>query len=230
MLLGLCLALPACGQASSDATAMLRPGDLLFQETDGHALGEAIKAVTEGVDGAKFTHVGIVATAGDLSTVVEAGGKGVKVTPLAAFLARSKDDHGRPKVVVGRLKAQFRSAAEPSVKRALALVGTPYNDEFLLDNGKYYCSQLVYECFRDGSGKRLFEVFPMTFRAPGATQPVKAWQDYFDKKGKPIPEGKPGCNPGALSRSANIEIIHAFGKPTGWTEEEYLRHIRPMPR
>ena len=157
-----CLALPGC-QVGERSGVALQTGDLLFQDTDGGPLCDAIRAVTEGISEAKFTHMGILLFDRGQPMVVEAGGKGVKITPLVKFLDRSKDDHGRPRVVVGRLKDLYWGAIGPSVERALTLVGKPYNDEFVLGNGKYYCSQLVYETYLEGpDGQHLFEVQPMT--------------------------------------------------------------------
>lgn len=223
----LCLALPAC-QAGDRKGVALQTGDLLFQDTDGGPLCDAIRAVTEGVEGAKFTHMGILFFDRGQPMVVEAGGKGVKITSLMKFLDRSKDDHGRPRVVVGRLKDQYRGAIGPSVERALALVGKPYNDEFVLGNGKYYCSQLVYETYMEGKGgQHLFEVQPMTFCRPGSHEPFPAWKDYFASRKMPIPEDMPGCNPGGLSRSQKLAIVCAFGRPTGWTEATYRQYDKP---
>jgi hypothetical protein len=230
MALLVCLAVPACRPpAPAPLTAAdrdaLRPGDLLFQDTDGSPLCDAIRAVTEGCDGGDFTHVGIVAATEPRVEILEAGGGGVKITPLEKFLARSTDDRGRPRVVVGRLKEEFRPAAEPAILRAKALIGAPYDDVFTLGDEKYYCSELVYVSYLDpAGGEPLFEVFPMTFCAPGSDRPMPVWQEYYARKGVAIPEGKPGCNPGGLSRSDKLTIVHAFGKPTGWTEETYLRH------
>ena len=230
-----CLALTLAGLAvlaGCQRPFAPRPGDLLFQDADGGKLSDVIEAVTCGVGGARFSHVGIVATdaAGGLE-VIEAAGK-VKTTPLAKFLARSRDARGRPKVVVGRLKPAHAECAAPAVARARALVGQPYDDVFLMDNGKYYCSELVYEVFRvaptgvggrPAEGEPLFELHPMTFRLPGAAGPLPVWLEYYASKGMAVPEGQPGCNPGGLSRSGKLEIVYAFGRPGGWSEGQYRR-------
>ena len=218
----LCAGLGGCGTGADRFVPA--DGDLLFQDLDGGPLCAAIEAVTQGVDGAKFSHVGIAAWDGRQCRVIEAGGGGVKLTPLKAFLARSADEHGRPKVVVERLAPAEREAIPPALARAKALVGRPYDGEFLLDNGKYYCSELVYEAFLAADGGRLFAVEPMTFRPPGLGHPMPAWSEYFTRKGLPIPEGKLGCNPGGLSRSPRVAVVHAYGRPSGWSAETYRRH------
>jgi hypothetical protein len=224
--------LPACQQQQTTAAKSFVPiaqGDLLFQETDGHPLAEAIKAVTVGRLGAKFTHVGIFTIEKGQPCVIEAGGKGVKLTPLAYFMARSRDHAGSPKVVLARLNPDFQEFAPAAVARARALIGRPYDDQFLLENGKFYCSELVYETYLDAKGDHLFAVAPMTFCPPGSSLPHPAWREYFQRKGQPIPEGRLGCNPGGLSGSDKLDIIFAFGRPSGWSEETYRRFTERVP-
>jgi len=42
------------------------------------------------------------------------------------------------------------------------------------------------------------------------------WKTYFAELGVPVPEGKPGLNPGGISRSPVLRIVHAYGIPAGW--------------
>lgn len=209
-----CLATAGC--ATGKPAFAPQDGDLLFQDLDAGPLCDAIETVTQGTGGAKFSHVGIAVREGSQCAVIEAGGGGVKITPLEKFLARSHDAAGKPKVLVGRLKPEYREDIAPALARARALMGRPYDGDFLLDNGKYYCSELVYEAYLAPDGEHLFAVAPMTFCAPGTTEPMEVWKDYFARKAEPIPEGEPGCNPGGLSRSDRIEIVHAYGFPSGW--------------
>ena len=44
-------------------------------------------------------------------------------------------------------------------------------------------------------------------------------QDYFSKLGVSIPEGQLGINPGSISCSSVLTIIHAYGIPSGWEKE-----------
>jgi hypothetical protein len=219
------------GLVLSTATGCVHPGgafvpaegDLLFQDLDGLPLGDAIEEVTFGVHGAKFCHVGI-ATVEDHSgpQAIEAFGAVVATRPLSEFLARSKDNTGRPKVIVGRLKEPYRSLIPAAILCARRLLGAPYDQFFLPDNDRFYCSELVWKCFRDSAGKPLFELAPMTFKQPGSSEPMAIWKDYYAMLGIPIPEGVVGSNPGGLSRSEKISIVHVYGRPRGWTEETWL--------
>jgi len=212
------VAILGCGRyvlrGSSDFA--LQPGDLLFQDLDCGPLCEAIEKVTTGYQGAKFSHVGIAAEDdhGKLA-VIEAVSSGVEVTSLETFLARSLDEAGRPKVVVGRLKKPYRHLIPSAIKEALALKGKPYDKVFALDNDAYYCSELVYEIFRRANENTpIFEAQPMTFKDPGTGRTDPAWEEYFSKLDVPVPEGQPGINPGGISRSAVLTIFPAYGSPS----------------
>jgi len=212
----LACALAGCQQFGGRFTP--EPGDLLFQDLDAGPLCDAIEAVTEGVGGAKFSHVGIAARSNDgRAIVIEAGGGGVKTTSLEQFLARSRDARGRPKVVVGRLRPAYRHLIPRALDEAVALLGKPYDKVFAIGNDGFYCSELVYEAFRRANGGQpLFDLAPMTFRDPATGATLPTWADYFRKLDAPVPEGQPGINPGGISRSSAIRIIHAYGRPTGW--------------
>jgi hypothetical protein len=194
----------------------LEPGDLLFQDLDSGPLCEAIEKVTTGYQGANFSHVGIAAKdeRGEF-VVIEAVSSGVEVTPLPSFLSRSLDQTKRPKVVVGRLKAPYRHLIPSALEEALALKGRPYDKVFAFDNQAYYCSELVYDIFRRANeNAALFAAQPMTFKYPDTGQTLPAWDRYFAELGVAVPEGEPGINPGAISRSAALTIFGAYGTPS----------------
>ncbi|MDP4186178.1 MAG: YiiX/YebB-like N1pC/P60 family cysteine hydrolase [Bacteroidota bacterium] len=198
------------------ADAFLRNGDLLFQDLDCGPMCDAIEEVTQGIKGAKFSHVGIVWQKSDSLFVIEAISKGVVVTALNDFLGRSQDSQGKPKVVVGRLKNKYRNLINPAIKEALKFLGKPYDDYFQIDNDAYYCSELVYFAFLQANGnKPLFPLSPMTYKSPRTGDYYPVWKEYFQKLGVSIPEGKPGINPGGISRSPMLDIYFSFGKPDG---------------
>jgi hypothetical protein len=193
-------------------------GDLLFQDVDCGGFCDAIEKVTTGYSGVDFTHVGIVARNSDGKTIVlEAGSDGVKSRPLKDFLGVSADKNGCPKVIVGRLKQDYRHLIKPAITEGFSLVGRPYDKAFVINNDSYYCSELIYEIFlRANDGKPLFELQPMTFNDPDTGQIFHIWQEYFDKLNVPVPQGEPGINPGGISRASVIDIVHCYGMPDGW--------------
>lgn len=207
-----------CNQNISDGNRnfALQPGDLLFQDIDCGPLCDAIERVTTGYKGANFSHIGIVAKDDNGKfTVIEAVSNGVMVTPLEAFLGRSFDARHQPKVVAGRVKEPYRHLIPRVLKEGLALKGKPYDKVFSIDNGAYYCSELIYEIFlRANANKPVFKLQPMTYKDPDTVQMLTVWEDYFSKLGVSIPEGKPGINPGGISRSRFLTIIYAYGNPS----------------
>ena len=210
---GLVALLPLLSAKAADFVP--QAGDILFQDLDGSPLCDAIEAVTQGVDGSHFSHCGIAAFDDDgRPVVVEASGPGVREVRLADFLGRSEDADGHPKVLVGRV--DNASIAANGLRRARYLLGVPYDDEFLINNGKYYCSELIHDCYLDGDGRPIFRLFPMTYKEPGRDAFQAAWVAYFNDLGKPIPEGEPGCNPGGLSRSSRVAMVYAYGRPAGY--------------
>jgi len=112
-------------------------------------------------------------------------------------------------MLVGRVKKQYAQVAGDAVKNALLEKGVPYDDEFLYDNKKYYCSELIYDAFRKANkGKDFFVLEPMTFKQPGSDIFFPVWIEYYKKLGIPIPESEPGINPGGISTSSKIDILN----------------------
>ncbi|KAA5532364.1 hypothetical protein F0919_16355 [Taibaiella lutea] len=199
----LCLLFSFSSTAQTLHKSDLKPGDLIFQNLDCGPMCDAIEAVTEGVQGQDFSHVAMVCKQGDSLVVIEAIGKGVHYTSIADFSKRSTN-----KMYVGRVKARYKELIASAGLFAEKQNGIPYDDEFIYDNGKYYCSELIYDAYKFANHNRpFFTLYPMTYKQPSSKEFFPVWIDYFKKLNKQIPEGKPGCNPGGLSRSDKIDII-----------------------
>ncbi|RMG80163.1 MAG: hypothetical protein D6714_15180 [Bacteroidetes bacterium] len=206
------------GQNPSE-TFHLKAGDLLFQDLDCGPFCEAVEKVTFGVDGAKFSHIGLVVpddSTGQL-VVLEAVSAGVIETRLDSFLLRSLDGDGHPKVLVGRLRPEKAHLNKAAIAEAKKLRGKPYDDIFDIDNDAYYCSEMIYWSYKKANaGQPVFQLQPMTYIDPETGKTFEIWTDYFKNLNHPVPEGQPGLNPGGMSRSPYIQIVHAFGQPAGW--------------
>jgi hypothetical protein len=183
---------------------VLRDGDLIFQDLDCGPLCDAIEQVTTGYNNRHFSHIGLVYIRNDSAYVIEAIGKAVQLTPLDIFKGRTTHE-----MLIGRVKGIYPGIAEKAVRFALKQQNKAYDKAFLYDNGKYYCSELIYDAFRSANGNKDFFVLqPMTFKQPGNNQFFPVWTEYYKKLDMAIPEGKPGINPGGISRSDKIDILN----------------------
>ena len=194
----------------------LQEGDLLFQDSDCGPFCTAIEKVTFGYKGSKFSHIGLLVKEKEELKVLEAISAGVMLTPIDSFLNRSFDADKNPKVVVGRLQASQQKLIPKAIQFIRKQMTKPYDDVFDVTNDKYYCSELIYDGFKyANNGTPIFELQPMTFVDPETNKIFPIWQDYFDKLEVDIPEGEPGLNPGGMSTSDFVEIVHFYGVPEG---------------
>jgi hypothetical protein len=83
---------------------------------------------------------------------------------------------------------------------------------FLPLNDEYYCSELVYQAFKDAAGRDVFGLEPMTFKSPQTGEYIDVWVDYYAELKLNIPEGIPGINPAGITRSEKLDIYEPFGK------------------
>ena len=164
----------------------LHTGDLLFHVV---SQGNAITDVTPGM----IDHVAIVMSR---DSVIEAVGKGVKMTPIDSL--RQQDGY----YLMARVKG---ADSKQSLRNALQYLGRPYDRLYLPDNDAIYCSELVQLSFVDKHGKRLFSPIPMSFHdATGRI--TDYWRQFYAKHQLEVPEGEPGTNPGELSQRREIRI------------------------
>ncbi|MFB9054316.1 YiiX/YebB-like N1pC/P60 family cysteine hydrolase [Formosa undariae] len=193
-----------------------KEGDLLFQDVDCGPFCDAIEAVTQGIDNYNFSHVGLVIKSenGDLK-VMEAISAGVVLTPIDSFLNRSLDAHKNPKVIVGRLKPELNHLIPKTISFIQSKMDAAYDPYFDIDNDKYYCSELIHLAFKSANNdKAIFKEQPMTFKSPETDETYAIWEVYFRNLDYDIPEEQLGLNPGGMSLSPFIDIVHHFGTPS----------------
>lgn len=194
---------------SCSPRAPLHSGDLLFRAGRESAMNGAITAATGGNAILPFTHVGIAVCHERVDSVLEATSDGgVRMTTLDEFLDKSATVDGRPAVVAMRLKDTTGIAA--SLLRARTFLGQPYDYSFRPDNGKMYCSELVWESYRMPDGRPIFPSRPMNFRASDGSMPP-FWVELFERLDEEIPEGIPGTNPADMAQdSVLMEVFRWF--------------------
>ncbi len=203
-----------CGQGEYH----FKEGDLFFQDLDCGDYCEAIEKVTEGYQGSNLSHVGVLIRHNSSWKILEAGDQGVVLTAVDTFLNRSADAKGNPKVLVGRVSGLDTNLLGVAKRIGLQLVGRPYDEFFNIHNDALYCSELIYESFRNTRGEPIFQLFPMTFKDPETKETFPIWESYFANLNIPIPEGQPGLNPGSMSRSESVDIVYHFGEPVGFKD------------
>lgn len=197
----------------------LASGDILFQDIDCGPFCESIKKVTFGIQGSKFSHVGLVITNGNGKYVIlEAVTEGVVETTLDTFFGRSFDENNNSKVVVGRMKNEHKHLIPSAIEFAKTKLGLAYDEVFDISNNKYYCSELIYDAFKFANNDEpIFQLQKMTYKDPETNELFPIWEEYFKKLKVAVPEGKPGLNPAGMSLSNFIDIVHFYGKPEGFT-------------
>ena len=192
----------------------LLSGDILFQDGSNvlqNDFNNAVGSVTKSVDGYNFSHCGIyyVDSSGN-KLVIEAFNDGVVQTDISVFMNRYLTDENHPKVVVGRLVDSLETLIPAAIQNALKYLGKKYDNEFDLTNDKIYCSELIYFAFKNLNDKNIFETNLMTFIDINTNQIHPYWLEHFNSLGIPVPEGKEGINPGAISKSNNIKIVYYY--------------------
>jgi len=175
-------------------TEGLLNADLIF--VYGRSAGALDNAIMNSTG--EIVHVGIIEVDNDSVYVIDAAGKGVSRRPLEAFLNGQRDSSGiMPKIIVKRLID--RDGAERFIQNAKDKIGLDYDWYYLEGNDKYYCSELVYDCYIR-EGEHIFKAQPMNFRNEDGTMPA-FWSELYDGLGVEVPEGMPGTNPNDMSKS-----------------------------
>lgn len=116
-------------------------GDVIFQ-TSKSQQSPLIQIATR----SKITHCGIIVMRGGKPYVLETL-KTLVLTPLDKFIARGED---------GKYWIKRSSRENIKIKYAKYL-GKPYDLAFKFDNGRFYCSELVYDIYQKQLGIELAE-------------------------------------------------------------------------
>ena len=118
--------------AETGPVSEVREGDVIFQ-TSKSQQSPLIQIGTR----SKITHCGIIVMRGGKPYVLETL-KTLVLTPLDKFIARGED---------GKYWIKRSSKENIKIKYAKYL-GRPYDLSFKFDNGRFYCSELVYDIYQ----------------------------------------------------------------------------------
>lgn len=141
----LLLALPFSSMVTETFTARtgkvqdVREGDVIFQ-TSPSKQSPLIQIATR----SKISHCGIIVMKNGKPYVLETL-KTLVVTPLDKFIARGKDG-----------KYWLKRSKKENIKiKYKSYLGKPYDKAFKFDNGKFYCSELIYDIYKNQLGIEL---------------------------------------------------------------------------
>lgn len=116
-----------------------KEGDILFQVSKSRQSPLIQKAT-----GSKWSHCGVVVEKNKQTYVLEAS-KVVRLTPLQQWIKQGKDEDVK----------KVRVKKEPVKIKYNKYLGKPYDLAFKFDNGKWYCSELVYDIYKSQLGIEL---------------------------------------------------------------------------
>lgn len=180
----------------------LATGNLLFVYGQSGEMDQAIQAAT-----GQYTHVGIAECTDSGVYVVEAlPRRGVIRRPLDNFVRDNAIDTNN---ILDNIHIYYPDAEYDTTCLMLRLhqyLGQPYDDYFATDNGRMYCSELVYECFFNNKGHHLFSAQPMNFYDSTGRLP-DYWQFHFDSLGVPPPQGELGTNPNDMAKAPFLQRL-----------------------
>ena len=117
----------------------VREGDVIFQ-TSPSEQSPLIQIATR----SKISHCGIIVMKNGKPYVLETL-KTLVVTPLDKFIARGEDG-----------KYWLKRSKKENIKiKYKSYLGKPYDLAFKFDNGKFYCSELIYDIYKNQLGIEL---------------------------------------------------------------------------
>lgn len=129
----------------ADSAREVNEGDVVFQISKSQQ-SPLIAYAT----GSPWTHCGIVVYKGKVPYVLEASGH-VKLTKWSDWKAK-----GMGGIV------EIRKAPEPRKIKYSQYLGKPYDLAFRFNNGKWYCSELVYDIYMKQYGISLCKPRPVS--------------------------------------------------------------------
>lgn len=181
----------------------LENGDLLFVTAKDTGLSGAINNVTQRQKEASFDHIGIAEKENGHWYVLHAAPKGGSRKQELKYFLKDQSDDGQ-KVIIYRLKPEYQKTIPAALKKAEAMLGKPYNFDYILNENSYYCSDYIERAFRQD---HIFKLEPMTFKDPKTGKTNEFWESFYQKKNLKVPEGEPGCNPNGLAASEKLVRI-----------------------
>lgn len=185
-------------------SSVVAHGDLIFSVLGRDA--NAISAVEAGYRGARFDHVGIAVEQDGALLVLEAAPPEVAAGPFDAYVDRSRNAEGLPRLAYARLMPEYRHLLPAALDYGVSQLGVSYDRLYLPSGRQLYCSELIVDMFLHANGGPFFRETPMSFRSDDTGEVLAAWTQYYARFGVPVPEGASGSHPGGLSLDHRLHV------------------------
>ena len=194
----------------------IETGDLLFvgipMNYGDDNMAQAIADATSSGDTVNFIHTAIleVDKEGAVWVIDATIAYGVDRHPLDTLLKQFTLHRGGTATFEVMRLADDRQV-QSYVEKAKTWLGEPYDSSFLPENGKHYCTELVYDAYVDSDGNHRFETVPMNFKNKKGEMP-SYWVRLFAELGEPVPQGVSGTNPQQFHASpALVHVMYLQG-------------------
>lgn len=179
----------------------LKSGDLIFCSYNIGELNEAIANVTKTNQNKNYSHMGIVEVKNNMIWIIHASIKrGVVKESIDSFIRNEQ----AKTIDIYRLKNKYERYIQKALSVAKNKIGYPYNHSYLINDSSYYCSQLIYDIYKEG---HIFNLSPMTFKNSHTGEYNAKWVNYYQRLNCEIPEDKPGCNPNGMAISKKLIFL-----------------------
>ncbi|WP_282036861.1 YiiX/YebB-like N1pC/P60 family cysteine hydrolase [Saccharicrinis aurantiacus] len=188
---------------SPNSMNQIKTGDILFRGNTQQGLSDAINKVTQTQKNTNYSHMGICYVSADTIWIFHAAPeKGVCKEEINLFL--SPNNEAKYTTDLYRLKPDLAQSAIKASHKAKKYIGLPYNYSYIIEDTGMYCSEYIYELFKEDS---VFTLDPMTFKDAHSNTFNKTWIQHYQNLGIEIPEGELGCNPNGMAASENLIYI-----------------------
>ena len=191
----------------------IETGDLLFvgipMNYKDDSMSQAIADATANGDTINFIHTAIleVDKEGRVWVIDATMAYGVDRHPLDTLLKQFTLHEDGARATFDVMRLVDNQNAMRYVEEAKTYLGEPYDRSFLSENGKHYCTELVYDAYVDSDGAHRFQTVPMNFKNAEGEMPAY-WVWLFGELGELIPQGEPGTNPQQLH--ADPGLVHVL--------------------
>ena len=116
------------------------------------------------------------------------------------FIEINSKKNPSKKYYIKRVKLSSEEDIKRWINEVEKHIGKKYNYTYLPLKDSLYCSELVYNAYRDNKNQPLFTEIPMNFKDKEGKFP-QYWIELYKKLNMEIPQGETGTNPHQMMKS-----------------------------